>query len=32
MAGAVPEILVSAAIMSRSRLSPGKTMTADFIG
>src|SRR6186713_1161917 len=31
VAGACPEILVSAAIMSRSRLRPGRRTTADFI-
>jgi hypothetical protein len=31
MAGARPEISVSARAMSRSRLMPGKTSTADFI-
>src|SRR5215218_9897990 len=30
VAGALPEILVSAAIMSRSRLRPGRRTTADF--
>src|ERR1700712_5920673 len=30
--GAIPEILVSAAIMSRSRLRPGSWTTADFMG
>src|SRR3569623_1314968 len=30
-AGGRPQMLVSAAIMSRSRLSPGKTTTADFM-
>src|ERR1700712_5672810 len=30
--GAMPEILVSAAIMSRSRLRPGSWTTADFMG
>src|SRR5258705_3672334 len=30
VAGALPEILVSAAIMSRSRLRPGSRTTADF--
>jgi hypothetical protein len=31
MAGARPEISVSARAMSRSRLMPGKTSTADLI-